>query len=110
MKSVFTVLLVFVACLCILNYNNKDATFNFEEYIANLSENLSYMPKPPSLTDFQSYKEFSDKDNGFFTGVFFRWIGSFFEILWDFVLYPFKLIWFFIKTIGLFFKDLIIWG
>ena len=41
MKKLMVILSVFIICVCILNYNNKDAKFSFENYIIELTLNCS---------------------------------------------------------------------
>lgn len=109
MKSFLSILLVLVICLCILNYNNEEASFDFEEYITNLSDNLEFMPKPPSANDFFSIAEAKEEEKALLKAIFL-FISENLKILWSFIMYPFKWIFWLVKNIVIFFKDLIIWG
>ena len=113
MKKLMVILSVFIICVCILNYNNKDAKFSFEEYITNLSDNVSYFPKPPDVSSFKSFgqyiEETSDKTD-LIIKKFFNWFAYTLSILWDFICYSFKILLWLVYTIGVFFKNLIIWG
>lgn len=111
MKKFIVILSVFIICVCILNYNNKDATFSFEDYIIELSENISYFPEPPDVASFKSFTQYvEDIDEKKCARTFFNWFAYTFSILWDFICYPFKVLFWLVKTIGAFFKNLILWG
>lgn len=111
MKKLMVILSVFIICVCILNYNNKDAKFSFENYIIELSENISYLPKPPDVSSFKSFTQYvEDIDDEKCARTFFNWFAYTFSILWDFICYPFKVLFWLVYTIGVFFKNLIVWG
>lgn len=110
MKNVFIFIFCLIVCLCILNYNNKDATFDIEQYLNNINENVSYMPLPPSISDFKSYNEIRlDNDYGY-TRAFFAFIGETFATIFNFIVFPFKMIWFFITNLKVIFGDLLLWS
>lgn len=111
MKGFLSVLLVLIICLCILNYNNENASFDFEEYITNISDNVEFMPKPPSGSDFMSYQEIQDTmETKNILKIFLEFVGVNLKTLWAFIMYPFKWLFWLVKNIVVFFKDLIIWG
>lgn len=111
MKNIFMFVFCLIVCLCILNYNNKDATFDIEQYLNNINENVSYMPLPPSVSDFSSMSEIAenlDSNNIFRIG--FEFLEINFRVLWNFVLFPYKVMWFFISNLNLIIGDLLIWS
>lgn len=110
MKNVFMFVFCLIVCLCILNYNNKDATFDIEEYLNSVNENVRYMPLPPSVSDFKSYQEFKDDNDWGYTRAFFGWVGDTMKVLWSFIVFPFKVMWFFVSNIDVLFRGLIIWS
>ncbi|CDC68710.1 unknown [Staphylococcus sp. CAG:324] len=110
MKKIFMFVFCLIVCLCILNYNNKDATFDIEQYLNNINENVSYMPLPPSISDFKTYQEFVDDNSYGFTRGFFAWVGDIMKVLWSFIIFPYKVIWFFISNIKVIIGDLLIWS
>lgn len=110
MKNVFMFVFCLIVCLCILNYNNKDATFDIEEYLNSVNENVRYMPLPPSVSDFKSYEEVLDKEGFGYTKTFFLFIADNFKVLFNFIVFPYKVIWFFISNIKVIIGDLLIWS
>ena len=84
------ILSVFIICVCILNYNNKDAKFSFENYIIELSENISYLPKPPDVSSFKSFTQYvEDIDDKNAQGLFL--IGSLTHLVFYGILYVIRL-------------------
>ena len=111
MKKVVIIFIVFISCICILNYNNKDATFSLEDYISEVSNEISYLPKPPDVSSFKSFSQYvEDLDDKKCARTFYNWFAYTFQILWDFICYPFRFLYWLIHTIAVFFKNLIIWG
>lgn len=103
MKNVFMFVFCLIVCLCILNYNNKDATFDIEEYLNSVNENVRYMPLPPSLSDFYSIEEAREEEKYLLKAIFL-FISENVKILWSFIMFPFKVIWFFVSNIDVLFS------
>ncbi len=111
MKKILAIILVLIICLCILNYNNENASFDFEDYITNVSNNVEFMPKPPSSSDFKTYDDISAENNtSNIFKIFIKFFGTNLQTLWNFIMYPFRWLFWLIKNVIIFFKDLIIWG
>lgn len=111
MKKFFIFILCIIVCLCILNYNNKNATFDIEVYLKNINDNVTYLPLPPSISDFKTYKEVADEsDTKFFVKNGFLFLSENLKTLWSFIVFPFKMIWFFITNLKVIFGDLLLWS